>query len=322
MTPKSIERALERYRAYKDEDVRGRLKAFGPLILESAVLANELTDADLKVLRDPTDEELMAAAKGGETILGLGLVEINPESFKRDLKRMGHVLLNSLEASDAFRAAAEQFSWAPFAEPGFVRVAEADPMGALSETDDMIAGLSPELVDVWALPVLGLTLRAYLDRFANEISGRLIGLEERKPSYSRRLTCFCCGADPDVAAVSATNNHGNVKKLYCGACGARWTFERIRCARCGDDAVSDLSYVSDESDDSHRLHVCAACHAAMPTLFAPGDDLTFQPDVESIVLTGLEEAYKQAVLEGTVPEKVLKEGDATVAGRGPGKGMV
>lgn len=322
MTPKSIERALERYRAYKDEDVRGRLKAFGPLILESAVLSKELTDADLKVLRAPTDDELMAAAKGGETILSHGLVEINPESFKRDLKRMGGVLLDALEASDALRAAAEAFSWAPFAEAGFVRLAEVDPMGALSEVDGMVAGLSPELVDVWVLPVLGLTLRAYLDRFAGESSTRLIDLEERSPSYTRRLTCFCCGADPDVAAVSATNNHGNVKKLYCSACGARWTFERIRCARCGDDAVSDLSYVSDEEDDSHRLHICAGCHAAMPTLFSPGDDLTFQPDVESIVLTGLEEAYEQALIEGTVPGKVLKEGDATAAGRGPGRGMV
>ena len=52
-----------------------------------------------------------------------------------------------------------------------------------------------------------------------------------------------------------------------------------------------------------------------------GDELTFNPDVEGIVLTGLEEAYEAAVTEGTVPQKVLKQGDATQAGRGPGRGL-
>ena len=40
MNSKSIERALQRYRAYKDEDVRTRLEIFGPLLLEAAALSN------------------------------------------------------------------------------------------------------------------------------------------------------------------------------------------------------------------------------------------------------------------------------------------
>jgi len=46
MNPKSIERALDRYRAFKDEDVRRRLAIFGPLILEAAAISNELDDAN------------------------------------------------------------------------------------------------------------------------------------------------------------------------------------------------------------------------------------------------------------------------------------
>lgn len=51
MNPKSIERALDRYRAFKDEDVRRRLAIFGPLILEAAAISNELDDEDVVVER-------------------------------------------------------------------------------------------------------------------------------------------------------------------------------------------------------------------------------------------------------------------------------
>ena len=71
-------------------------------------------------------------------------------------------------------------------------------------------------------------------------------------------------------------------------------FERIRCAVCGDQAVSDLSYIHDETDETRRLHVCAGCHAAFPTIFA-GEELNFCADVEQIVMTGLELFYQNAV---------------------------
>ncbi|MDO5531562.1 formate dehydrogenase accessory protein FdhE [Sutterella sp.] len=320
MTPKSIERALARYRAYKDEDVRSRLAIYGPLLLETATLANSLTDQDVTVVREPTEDELLAAAKGGPAILAFGMIKITPASFARDLKRLGAVLLDSMKADDAFRAKAAAFDWAPLSDDDFLFGAEADPVSAYDEVIALTESTDEVLRDAWVLPVISMTLRAYFDRFAREASARLETKEEKSPSFTRRTTCFCCGSEPDVAAVASTTNRGNVKKLYCGVCGASWSFERIRCARCGDDIVSNLSYISDESDDNHRLHICAACHAAMPTLFAPGDELTFNPDVEGIVLTGLEEAYDEAVTAGTVPQKVLKQGDATMGGAAPGKG--
>ena len=62
MNPKSIERALDRYRAFKDEDVRRRLAIFGPLILEAAAISNELDDEDVVVEREPTADETIAAS--------------------------------------------------------------------------------------------------------------------------------------------------------------------------------------------------------------------------------------------------------------------
>lgn len=175
------------------------------------------------------------------------------------------------------------------------------------------------LLDIFVLPVLGETLRAYLTRFAEKASGLLERSEEQKPSYSRTNTCFCCGSEPDIAAVVETTLRGNVKKLFCSTCGASWLYERIRCVRCGNDVVSELTYISDEADDMHRMHVCSKCGGAMPTLFAMGDELTFSADIEAIVLTGLEEAYDAAVREGTVPKPILKLVDSTQVGRAPGR---
>ncbi|MDO5531831.1 formate dehydrogenase accessory protein FdhE [Sutterella sp.] len=320
MIRKSIERALMRYQAYKDGDVRARLAVYGPLMLETATLANSLTDADVTIVREPADEEILAAAQGGPTVLAFGVVKITPASFRRDLERLAKVLLASLRLTDGEAAQAAAFDFGIFATDDFLFSAEADPVTAYEAAVAMTAKVPAMIREAYVLPVLGQALRAYFDRFAVECSRRLEAKEESAPSFTKRATCFCCGSEPDVAAVAATTNHGNVKKLYCGVCGASWSFERIRCARCGDQTVSNLSYISDETDDNHRLHICAACHAAMPTLFAPGDELTFNPDVEGIVLTGLEEAYDEAVTKGTVPQKVLKPGDATMGGSAPGKG--
>lgn len=321
MTSKSIERALQRYRAYKDEDVRTRLEIFGPLLLEAAALSNSLTDEDSTIVREPTEAEILAAAKGGATLLSLDLVRIRPDSFKAGLERLGKVLLGTLKLDEKLHAEAEAFDWTPFTSADFVDAASLSPQDALVMAERLTANIDEALAAVWVYPVLGMTIRAFLDKFARDASQALARTETGAPSFDRRTTCFCCGSEPDIAAVAATTNRGNVKKLYCSTCGASWSFERIRCARCGDEALSDLSYVSDEADDTHRLHICSNCHAAMPTLFAGGDELTFNPDVEGIVLTGLEEAYEAAVTQGTVPQKVLKQGDATQAGRGPGRGL-
>ena len=175
MTPKSIERALARYRAYKDEDVRNRLTLFGPLMLKAAELANTMGEDDVKFLREPTDAEILEAGRGGETLLSRGLVAINPESFGRNLALMGETLLASLKGDDAFNAAAKAFDWTPFASGSFVSRASRSPLEALAAAEGMTEGVNANLLDMWVLPVLGMTLRAYLDAFGGAVSRRLLG---------------------------------------------------------------------------------------------------------------------------------------------------
>ena len=304
MNPKSIERALDRYRAFKDEDVRRRLAIFGPLILEAAAISNELDDEDVVVEREPTADETIAASKpNGTPLLRAGFVLINADSFCRCAKHLGSVLLKSLELDEKLGSAAQHFDFAPYCTEALVRTASENPHGYLEAVVKLWdSGDADEaLLDIFVLPVLGETLRAYLTRFAEKASGLLERSEEQKPSYSRTNTCFCCGSEPDIAAVVETTLRGNVKKLFCSTCGASWLYERIRCVRCGNDVVSELTYISDEADDMHRMHVCSKCGGAMPTLFAMGDELTFSADIEAIVLTGLEELSLIHISEPTRP---------------------
>ena len=320
MNPKSIERALDRYRAFKDEDVRSRLAVFGPLILEAAAVSNELDDEDVVVNREPSADEVVEASKpAGEPLLKKGLVSIKAESFQRCAKHMGEVLLKTLKLDDELKAAAESFDFAPYTTQAILDEAVRNPHGYLGQAVSLWAAEDETLLDVFVLPVLGETLRAYLTRFAEGASALLEKSEDKKPSYSRSTKCFCCGAEPDIAVVVETTLRGNVKKLYCSACGGSWIFERVRCVRCGNDVASELTYISDEDDDSHRMHVCSKCGEAMPTLFAMGDELTFNADVEAIVLTGLEEAYEIAKMEGSLPQPVKKPVDSTQVGRAPGR---
>ena len=124
MNPKSIERALDRYRAFKDEDVRRRLAIFGPLILEAAAISNELDDEDVVVEREPTADETIAASKpNGTPLLRAGFVRINADSFCRCAKHLGSVLLKSLELDEKLGSAAQHFDFAPYCTEALVRTA-------------------------------------------------------------------------------------------------------------------------------------------------------------------------------------------------------
>lgn len=177
-----------------------------------------------------------------------------------------------------------------FTTPELVKIAESAPCDYF---DHVAKAAQPDdLLDFYILPVLGYSLRTFLDGFAEQAS-RAITKYDDVTVRDRPLRCPVCGGTPDFAAVYATARNGNVKHLYCGVCGANWKFERIRCAACGSSVVSDLSYVHEEKDPSRRLHVCKACGEAVPTFFAPGGEESFSPEIERILVTGLEAAYAE-----------------------------
>ena len=302
MNRNAIERALEKYAGHKDPTVRADLALWGPLLLEAADISQALRPSDLRA-NEPTNKELDQAVRGGPTLLSLGLVKIEEAAYADALKRLAAKLLETLKregriGKDA-AAEVESIDWAPFATRAALLDAASDVPGYLERSEALWLELHGEksegLFENFIVIVLGLALRASLDRFASQCS-RLIEMRDKPVvDYERRLTCPVCGSHPIMAVVAPTPQSGNAKKLFCGACGASWKFERIRCAACGDEAVSDLRYVHDEADEAHRLHVCADCGAATPTVFLKGEEIGVSPDVEYLVTEALADAFAAPV---------------------------
>lgn len=285
---KSIERALARAAGYQDESVVARLALFAPALLKAADLRAQLAAE----APEWTDEEIEAVRLGKGTLLSFRPVTIDSVRFLQTVDAIAAALLDNDDIEGDLLEACRAVDWTRFASAELLEIACRDPMGYLHAVE-VHAG-EDDLLDLFLLPVLGLALRVFLDEAAYEGSRRIAKTGTDTTHHNRPLRCPVCGSDAAVASVTDTPLNGYVKQLWCTCCGAHWVFERIRCAVCGDQAVSDLSYIHDETDETRRLHVCAGCHAAFPTIFA-GEELNFCADVEQIVMTGLELFYQNSV---------------------------
>lgn len=288
LTKNALVRALTGYADFKDEAVRARLNAFGPVLIKAAELRKALAeDAQDK------DSDLMVRAMRGEApVLRVSPVAIARDSLVASLGALGDVLLKSFSdqchVGEEDVASAQALDWNALLTDELVALAGQDPSAFLAALEGRVEPAA--LFDWYVLPVASLAVRAHLDPVATDLSlsyepNRNTTVHETRPN-----ACPVCGGPAVLAAVVSTTNQGNAKKLYCSCCGAHWPYERMRCVSCGEMAVSDLHYEHDQADEAHRLHVCNSCKEAFPTVFAVSDE-AFSPDVEVIVMTGLEDAH-------------------------------
>lgn len=286
MQKRTLEAALQNA-SVDDPVVADRLAYFGPALLKVCEVARRLPTAELP--EQARIEE--ALIRPDRTLLADGPVAIDPAEFEEVVREFAVVLHDAAHAEGSLSDAMKAVDWTRFTTPDLVEVARTRPSDYFDRVEEAAEG--DDLLSYYILPVLGFALRAHLDRFAAQASAAIDRTDD-VTDHDRPLVCPVCGGLPDFASVHATPKNGNVKHLHCGACGAHWKFERIRCAACGTSAVSDLSYVHDEADPARRLHVCKACGAATPTFFASGDAESFSPEVERLRLTGLEAAYEES----------------------------
>lgn len=285
---KSIERSLARAMGHKDESVTARLAFFAPALLKAADLRKAMT-LDLP---EWSDEMVEAAHDSKATLLAQAPMMIDKERFLGVVNEITQALLANETIEGDLLARCQAVDWTRFASEDLLATAGRDPMAYLADIEALAS--DDDLLDYYLLPVLGLSLRIFLDEAAEEGSRLIAKTATDTIHHNRPLACPVCGAEAAIASVTDTPLNGHVKQLWCTCCGGHWVFERIRCAHCGDQAVSDLSYVHDEADEAHRLHVCAGCHTAFPTVFA-GEEMNFCADIEQIVMTGLELFYENAV---------------------------
>lgn len=287
---KSIERALAKYVAHKDPEVLARLTAFGPMLLKAADLTKQM---GVQVAQ-PTEEDLDLARSGKLPLLTRYPVDIPSDRFVGVAQELASDLINAMGLEGDLLEQCATIHWATFATPELLAIAGKHPLAYFEAVEKLVG--QEDIFEFFILPVLGYTVRVFLDASATQWSRDIANVAEDVDHENRPVACPVCGSEAAIASVTETTANGNRKKLHCTCCGASWFFERIRCAHCGNMAVSDFQYLHDEDDDQHRLHVCKACGTAMPTMFA-GEELNFNPDVEQIVMTGLELFYEESLNE-------------------------
>lgn len=274
---KKLDRLFAKYNINPAED------QFLAMLREAARLKTEVTAPEVQW----TPEEMQDALHGKKPLFASRFIQIPREEFLRVFAAIRAVADASVPSGDPCLNI-------PAPEAFFTQ----DTLDALAKYPDALwdrieeAGMDLTLAELYFVPVTAFAMRVFLDDAATEASHAFDRMVPDTVHFKRSITCPVCGTRASMAAVGATQNRGNVKRLYCACCGADWQFERIRCAVCGDEATSELQYVHLEGDDKHRLHVCSACESSVATVFgAESED--FDPDFESWRCAELMVAYAQ-----------------------------
>lgn len=289
---KKLDRLFAKYNINPAED------QFLAMLHEAARLKTEVTVPEVEW----TPEEMQDALHGKKPLFASRFIHVPQEEFLRVFAAIRAVADESIPSGDPCLNIPEP-------EAFFTQ----DTLDALAKYPDALwdrieeAGMDLTLAELYFVPVTAFAMRVFLDDAATEASRAFDRMVPDTVHFKRSITCPVCGTRASMAAVGATQNRGNVKRLYCACCGADWQFERIRCAVCGDEATSELQYVHLEGDDKHRLHVCSACDSTVATVFgAESED--FDPDFESWRCAELMVAYAQT--RGQAQKDASKAGNA------------
>jgi hypothetical protein len=157
-----------------------------------------------------------------------------------------------------------------------------EPM-LFEQTFERIAGLVAERRPQWAIPadvpslalvgewyrqgmlpdrtlslVMQMALRPFLEREAQAIlHAPAVDLNQWWRGW-----CPLCGGMPSFAALVPPSGQ---RSLLCPRCLAQWSFSRVVCPFCGEDATAKLGYYP-SADNVYRLYVCESCKGYIKTV--------------------------------------------------------
>jgi len=102
----------------------------------------------------------------------------------------------------------------------------------------------------------------------------------------RRPTCPTCGALPVMGRL-VDHAAGRERQLCCGCCSTRWSFKRIGCPYCGNEAADRLAVLELDGPAGLRLDVCESCKGYVKTYTGTGDEGLFLSDWPTLVLDAM-----------------------------------
>ncbi len=98
-----------------------------------------------------------------------------------------------------------------------------------------------------------------------------------------RSDCPACGALPAMAQLRETGR-GRERALVCGRCATRWSWRRIGCPYCENDAEEDLAVLEPAAGNGFRIDVCRRCNAYLKTYLGEGEPASALSDWSTLHL--------------------------------------
>ena len=286
---KMADAAIAAYSDTTDDTVRAQLAFFravweGQACL-SAVLASDYDIPDSEHLKRLASEEVAVLVDRPADLDGRALTEA--------AGRMAAVMCEKGGFSEEACDALQDVNWASVCGPA-AAVAGKYPEAYVDSAYAVLrqAELPDDALQA-AASAVSLGLRALLDPIAEGVmrARSAAGLEEAHP-----VKCPVCGCASTLAIVGASSETaGGKRELWCGQCGARWAYDRVRCARCGTRNQGHLHYYHIDGDDNHRLQTCDECGGYTRTVFQEDLLMPVCPDVEDVVMVKLDAVAAQHI---------------------------
>jgi FdhE protein len=80
---------------------------------------------------------------------------------------------------------------------------------------------------------------------------------------------------------------GRERQLVCGCCATRWSYRRLGCPYCGNEAAERLALLELEGPAGLRLDVCESCKGYLKTYTGQGEEALFLADWPTLVLDAM-----------------------------------
>jgi len=97
--------------------------------------------------------------------------------------------------------------------------------------------------------------------------------------------CPICGREPKIAEIKKSEEE---RFLFCHQCGFEWSFRRIKCPFCGNEAPSSLAFFTVEEDERYHVDVCNECKRYIKIVDFREENQKANMDVEDIATLHLD----------------------------------
>lgn len=237
----------------------------------------------------PSAHDLGLCAAKGSAAFKMAPVSVDAALLVKTAAEISECITVKKMLGEEAQALLEQLDWEAVISRLDIAKAGSEPIVFLDlAAQAFLDGGASEFAALTAVNVLSQALRCQLEKPAQAVLAAYRAAELFEDLHP--LTCPCCGGVPSLSHVGGkTSGQGRGRLLVCSQCGTAWEFERIRCARCGQQNPNHLHYFNIVGDDAHRIGTCDDCGGYMRTLFSEEGDLNpVSYEVEDVVMARLD----------------------------------